>query len=128
MKAVILKYYYHAVLLAVCIFIFNTYIRDPLIGSVFGISKEASIMDAQEYGKYNTYRNTFVYVGYLTYTVCFNSSVVVLFADSERRFNRSLVALVTVLAVFMCVLMILHYFDETPLFVMSALLPSKMCL
>lgn len=113
MKVFIVNYYY-IVISALCIFIFNAWLRDPIIGSIFGISKEQSITDVVAYSKYNFYRNLFVYIGYLTYILCLVISVVILFLDRESSLNRIVVVLVTIFSAFMCVMMVLHFFNETP--------------
>ncbi len=110
-----IAHYYYIVISALCIFIFNAWLRDPIIGSIFGMSKEQSVTDVVAYSKYNSYRNFFVYIGYLTYILCLVISVAIFFLDRENTLNRIVVVLATIVSAFMCVLMVLHFFNETPL-------------
>lgn len=85
-----------------------------MIGSIFGISNEQSITDVVAYSKYNVYRNLFVYIGYLTYVLCLGISVVILFFDRESSLSKIIVVLITIVSAFMSLLMVLHFFNETP--------------
>lgn len=110
----LIEKYYVLLIIMLGIFIWNGLIRDFLLGLIFDISKERSVTDAHAYSRYNFYRNFFVYLGYLSYSLCFITSVLMLFVDKEGGLNRVIVILAITVSALMCLLMVLHFFNKTP--------------